>query len=244
MGVALDLLVLLVVLSSALRGLRRGLVYQVGQLALLVVAWFIAKGAAGPLGRPVASFVGGSPVLGSALAFGGVLLAVVLVGHVVLLSQIGKASGEDSAASQLNRVLGCLLGASRGLLVSYVVVLMLVQWSRGRGIEVPWEGSVSARFVSAHNILDGGAVGAFAKLSWLASTRPPVALATDPRLQRLMRRPDAQALLTPTFVGHLARRDMASLLGHGPLWDFLEQPEVQAELEAIPWVQTGDAASR
>jgi hypothetical protein len=185
---------------------------------------------------------GGSPVLGAALAFGGVFLAVVMLGHLLLLSQIGKASEADSAASQLNRALGGALGASRGLLVCYVVVLLLVQWSRGRGIDVPLGGSVAGRFVAAHNVLDGGEVGAFAKLSWLAATRSPEALAADPALRRLLERPDAQALLTPAFLVHLANRDAAALLGHAPLWAFLGQPEVQAELAAIPWVQPGSKA--
>ena len=241
MGVALDLLVLIVVLASALRGFRRGFIHQLAQLALYVVAWFVARGAALPLGRPIASTLGVSPILGAGVAFVLVFLAVSVFGHVVLLSQIGKASGEDSAGSQLNRALGGAAGAARGLLVSYVVVLVLVQWSRARGVELPWQGSAAGRFVAGHNVLDGGEVGAFAKLTWLAATRTPVGLATEPGLRRLFARPDAQALLTPELLRALAAQDLPALMAHEPLWKFLQDPGVQTELAAIPWVATGAA---
>jgi uncharacterized membrane protein required for colicin V production len=237
MGMALDLLVLIVVLASALRGLRQGLVRQLAQLALLIVAWFVAKGAASPLGRTVASALGVSPIVGGAVAFLLVFLAVSIVGHVLLLSQIGKASGEESAGSQLNRALGGAVGASRGLLVSYVVVVMLVQWSRAKGVELPWRSSVSGRFVAEHNALDGGEVGAFSKLAWLAATRTPEGLMAEPALQRLAAREDARALLTPELLRALAAQDAAALASHKPLWTFLQDSAVQAELASIPWVE-------
>ena len=117
----LDYAVVGVFAASLLVGAWRGLVREVLSILGWVIAFLAANLLAGPLG-PVMPQAIPSPELRIAAAYVAVfvasLMATALVG--LLLSKIVKAAGLGG----VDRMLGAIFGAARGLLIVLVVALL------------------------------------------------------------------------------------------------------------------------
>ena len=134
----LDYAVVGVFAASLVVGAWRGLVREVLSILGWVIAFLAANLLAGPLG-PVMPQAIPSPELRIAAAyvavFAGSLMATALVG--LLLSRIVKAVG----LSGVDRVLGALFGAGRGLLI--VLAAALLAGLTGAPRQSFWRDSVS-----------------------------------------------------------------------------------------------------
>ncbi|HXO69354.1 MAG TPA: CvpA family protein, partial [Bradyrhizobium sp.] len=117
-----DYVILAVLFISVLIGLARGLISEILSLVIWVAAFWLAW----LFGPVVARYFEGSVSLPSAriaIGYGGVFIAVLLVGAVVrfLISRLVSVTGLGG----MDRLLGMLFGFVRGvLLVSGVVFLL------------------------------------------------------------------------------------------------------------------------
>ncbi len=110
----LDLIVLLVLVLTVVRGLMRGMVDTLFSLAAWVLAFVLGKWGAlvvAPLLPNVIENPGIRYFAGFAVVFLVVLIGVLLLGHV--LASLVKAVGLGSA----DRVLGGVLGLAKGLAI-------------------------------------------------------------------------------------------------------------------------------
>ncbi len=237
MGLALDILVILLVAAAIARGWKRGFIFQAAQLSMLVVVYFVARGLAAALDTPIAEALGVSPVAAGALAFLGTFAVLAAIGTVVIGLVLRELGTSDGAFSQLNRLAGTALGGAKGLLFCYAVIAGLIQVGRTSGFEIPWRSSIAGKYVADHNILDRGEVGAFAKMAWLVSTREHATLMKDPRFSRLMTRPGADVFLSPELISAIGSNDWVVVMSHQKLWDFLKDEGVQADLAAFSWLE-------
>ena len=121
----IDLALLAVLLVSALVGLWRGLVFELVSLLTWVAAWLVAVRWGSDLGEALQWGAPGSlwrPVAGHVLAFVGVLLLGAL-GARLLKMLIGA-----TPLRWIDRLLGLLFGAARGLLLC-LALAALVSWT-------------------------------------------------------------------------------------------------------------------
>jgi len=236
-GIAIDILVILFLVWSLVRGWRYGLLYQIGYLALMVVGYFVSRLLAGALGTPLAKALGVAPIVGSTVAFFVVLVIMLALGALLVRRITKDLVPDTSVLSAPNRLFGALVSGAKGALIAFVVLVFLVQLQRmtTNKVELPLGSSFTLRFASQHNFLERGAPGALAKIVWLAGTGDRDKLAADPRVQRLVAHPKAAALMSPDVLAAIGRHDYVALLSNDALWDFLEDPQVQAELDTIPW---------
>ncbi|MBI5437370.1 MAG: CvpA family protein [Nitrosomonadales bacterium] len=112
-----DFAVIAILLVSLLIGLWRGLVYEVLSLVGWPVAFVLSKLFAGDIAPMMP---GGQETIRTALAYAAVFIAALIVWGVLawLLSKLLKAVG----LGWLDRTLGGLFGALRGVLVVLVLV--------------------------------------------------------------------------------------------------------------------------
>ena len=240
MGIALDLLVLLFLVWSLVRGWRLGFLYQIGQFAVMIVSYFVARALAGGLDRSVAKALQVSPVVGGVIVFFSAFLLLSLIGGFVVARITRNLIPKDTALSSVNRALGLIVAAAKGALIAYCALVLVIQATRmspTASAQPFWRSSFTARFVAEHNALDRGEVGAFAKLTWLMATHDPIALATDPRFQRVLASPRAAVLTTPEFLGAIGNQDYVAIMRNDALWEFLKDADVQAALQEFPWVE-------
>ena len=236
MGIAIDILVILFLLWSLVRGWRFGLLYQVGYLALMVLAYFAARLLAGVLDAPLAKAFDMAPILAGTIAFFGVLAILLVLGSILVRRITKDLVPDKSALSGPNRVLGALVSGAKGALIAWVVLVFLVQLQRvTRTIQMPIESSFSLRFASDHNFLARGRAGALAKIVWLVGTNDMQKLALDPRVAKLLANPKAAPLMSPEVLVAINKQDYVALLQNQALWNFLDDEQVQEDLEAIPW---------
>ncbi|MCC6621053.1 MAG: CvpA family protein [Deltaproteobacteria bacterium] len=236
MGIAIDILVILFLVWSLVRGWRYGLLYQIGYLALMVVSYFVARLLSGALGTPIAKALGAAPIVGSTIAFFVVLLVLLVIGSIVVRKITKDLVPDTSVLSAPNRLFGALVSGAKGALIAFVILVFLLQIQRiTNKVELPIASSFTLRFAADHNFLERGSAGALAKIVWLVGTGDRDKLAADPRVQRLLVHPKAAALTSPEVLAAIGRQDYVALLSNSALWDFLEDEQVQAELEAIPW---------
>jgi membrane protein required for colicin V production len=133
-----DLLLLALILLSTLLALIRGIIREV----ISLVAWFLGIGFAlvfsGVVGRQLPENLFGTHHLRYVVAFVGILLAALIIG--ALLSWILKSGAKAIGLGAVDRLLGGLFGAARGILVAMVIVLVLVSTAMAR--EPWWQKSV------------------------------------------------------------------------------------------------------
>lgn len=243
MGVAIDFLVVLFLLWSLYRGWKLGFLYQLGQLAVVMLAYFIAKGLGPLLAEPLTSHRL-SPALAGAIGFFAVFLVVVIIGALLLRKVTKDLLSFSEGLGQADKVLGIVLGAAKGALIAYITVVGLIMANRMTGkVPIPFASSITGRWVMQHNFLDSEDFPrgkALAKLAWLLTTRSQEQLMADPDVQAIMLNPKAQALLTPEVIGALAHKDFVALFSNDAVWDFLDEPDVQQHLNAIEWTLAGD----
>ena len=229
MGIAIDILVVLFLVWSVLRGWKLGLLYQVAYLALMVVAYFVSRMLAGVLDRPVARLLGAAQIVGGTVTFFALLLVLLFIGAILVRKMTKDLVPDDSLLSPPNRALGAVVSGAKGALIAFVVLVFLLQFQAiTRKIDLPVQSSFALRFVSEHNFLANSSLGAFTKLAWLAAKK-------DPRLANLMKLDKAKALMTPEVMRALGDYDYVTLVQNPAFQDFLADPAVRAELEAIPW---------
>ena len=139
----LDYAVVGVFAASLVFGAWRGLVREVLSILGWVIAFLAANLLAGPLG-PLMPQVIPSPELRIAAAyvavFVGALVATALLG--LLLSKIMKAAGLGG----VDRVLGAIFGAARGLLIVLAATLLAGLTSAPR--QAFWRDSASGPFLA------------------------------------------------------------------------------------------------
>lgn len=125
-----DFVLLGVLLLSVLLGLFRGLIREVVSLAAWVVAALVAWLGSEPAGAWLLPWTG-SPQLARVLAAAALFLGVLLLGGLVtgvlrgLITAVGLGT--------VDRLLGLLFGALRGLLVLLVAVTLLEPVAAGAG---------------------------------------------------------------------------------------------------------------
>ena len=240
MGIAIDFLVLLYLVWSLYRGWRLGFLYQLGQLALLLLAYAVAKGLGGFIAAPLTGSENLSPALAGAIGFFLVFLIVTIVGAVLLRKVTKDLLSFSEGLGQADKGLGIVLGAAKGALIAYLVIVGLIMANRMTGkVPIPFAASMTGRWAMQHNFLDSEDFPrgkALAKLAWLVTTRSQEELMANPHLQAIMQNPKAKALFTPEVLAALADKDFIALLSKDAVWDFLDEPSVQRHLNAIEWV--------
>lgn len=239
MGVAIDILVLLFLAWSLYRGYTNGLLYQLGQMALIILAYFVARGLGDLVAEPLMSALDLSRTVAATLGFFGVFLLIVLIGGLFVRKLTKDLTSFSASFGAADKVLGLVVGGAKGVLIAYIAIVGLIMAHRMTDrVPIPFASSVAGRFVLAHNFLDSDdfpQARALAKLAWVASTRSADEMAADPNVQAILSHPKAQDLMTPEILEAIGRKDYISLLSHDALWAFLEDPEVQRRLDAIPW---------
>ncbi len=111
---ALDLIVLLILVLTAVRGMMRGMIETLFSLAAWILAFVLGKSGAllvGPLLPVGMENPGIRYFAGFALIFLAVLVAVLLLGHA--LASLVKAAGLGGA----DKVLGGVLGLAKGTVI-------------------------------------------------------------------------------------------------------------------------------
>ncbi|PIE18982.1 MAG: hypothetical protein CSA66_03300 [Proteobacteria bacterium] len=247
MGIAIDILVALFLVWSLLRGWTQGLLYQLGQMALVVLGYFVARGLGGFVADPIAKEAALPPHVADAVGFFAIFLLVVLIGAFFVRKITRDLLSLSDGLSTTDRAIGVLVGGAKGLLIAYLVIVGLIMAHRMTGkLPIPFASSIAGRWVMQHNFLDSGVfpgAKALAKLAWLVSTRDSQQLAGDPHVQALMANPKAQTLIAdPEVLRALGAKDYLSLLGNETVWTFLDDPQVQAHLDAIEWTDDGASA--
>jgi len=238
MGIAIDILVILFLLWSLIRGWRMGFLYQLGILAFLVVAYFASRGLAALLEKPVAKLLGSSPLVASTVTFFALFFVLGIIGAIIVRSITKDLIPDNSSLSGVNRFLGAVVSLAKGALIAYILIVLLLQVQRiAAKIPFPWQSSAIASLVAKHNFLDRGEFGALTKLGWLVGTRDLATLSKDPRAQKLMNHPKAKGLYTPEVLAAIQNQDYVTLLRNNALWAYLEDPEVQAILQSFDWVE-------
>lgn len=247
MGIAIDFLVVLFLAASTWRGWRMGLLYQLGQVALVIVAYAVARGLGSALADPLRSGPGLPPSVASTVGFFVVFIVVVAVGGFFLRRMTRDLLGFSTGLGQLDKILGLVVGAAKGALIAYIAIVGLLMAHRMTGkVPLPFADSTAGRWVMRNNFLDSEEfprARALAKLAWVATTRSQAELASDPHLRALLAHPKTQSLLTPEVLSALGNKDFIALLGEDAVWDFLDEPEVQQHLNAIEWIEIEAPAS-
>lgn len=244
MGIAVDILVVLFLLVSIYRGWRVGFLYQLGILAFLVVAYFVARALTGLLDAPVAKALNASPLVASTITFFAIFFVLAIIGGFLVRSMTKDLIPDKSSLSDINRALGAIVSLAKGALIAYLAIVVLLQIQRISGnTPFPVQSSIATRFVAENNVLDRGELGALVKLGWLVSTRDTNELGQDPRAQKLMAHPKAQGLFTPELLAAVRNQDYVALFDNDALWEFLRDSEVQETLDSFDWIEDDGAAA-
>lgn len=233
---ALDVVVLIVVLLGALRGLAQGFLFQLGQLAVAILAFFLARWGGG-LVAPHLEHLGASPQASGLLAFLLVFLVIYVVGGIFVSLATRPIRRSDRTLGWLDRSIGALLGTAKAALLVYVAVVALVVVHRTTGkLPLPYDASETGRWVLAHNVLESDAfprVRATVKLGAVLQRRSAGQLAHDPHMLAILTHPKAAFLSSPDMVDAMKRGDWVTVLGDERVWELLDDPEVQRQLDAI-----------
>ncbi len=238
---ALDVVVLIVVLLGALRGLAQGFLYQLGQLAVAILAFFLARWGGG-LVAPHLEGLGASPQASGLLAFLVVFGVIYVIGGIFVSLATRPIRQSDRTLGWLDRSIGAALGTAKAALLVYVAVVALIIVHRTTGkLPLPYDDSETGRWVVAHNVLESDAfprVRATVKLGAVLQRRTAGELASDPHMLAILAHPKAAFLRSPEMVDAMQRGDWVTVLGDERVWALLDDPDVQRELDAI---ELGDA---
>ncbi len=243
MGIAIDILVALFVLFSFYRGWRQGFLFQLGQFALMIVGYFVAKGTGHYLAEPLQS-AGLSPIISGTVGFFVVFFLVMLVGSFILKRMTRELVSGSEGLTTTDRSLGTLIGGAKGLLITYVTICGLIVIHQATGsVPIPFGSSAAGRWVMTNNFLDSDEfprAKALFKLGVVMHTRGSESLASDPHVAAILAHPKATVLRTPEVIKALAERDFLRLMGNDDVMDFLDESDVQEHLNALEWVGDGD----
>jgi uncharacterized membrane protein required for colicin V production len=236
MGLAVDLLVVLLLCGSVIRGWQAGLLFQIAHLAVLIVCFFVARGLAPGLEKMVASSLGVPPLAAAALAFFGTFGVLAFIGGFLVRRMTRDLLPEASTLSQLNRMLGAAAGVAKGGLIAFLALVLLLQLTALDKRDHPLGSSRAATWVSQNqDFIVTGRVGTLAKLAWVVGTREPIELARDEGFQRLLRHPKGAVLTSPAVLEALSNKDFVTLMKNEALWALLDEAEVRRVVAAWPW---------
>ena len=233
----IDIMVVVGVVWGLVRGGLKGFLLQLGQMAVLLVAFALARGL-GQLVEPWLDEWLDVPeyALGPAaffLVFTGVSLVGALIVHS-LARDIHKAAPSLTGA---DRALGVVLGGAKGLLIAYVCIVGLIELNQATGsVPIPYGSSVAGRWVMQHNILESQEfprAKALAKLGWLVYQNRADRLHSDPHFRAVLEHPKAQMLKEDAITQALIEGDWLTIVSHEAVWDLLDEPEIQEHLNAI-----------
>ncbi|MEZ4267082.1 MAG: CvpA family protein [Myxococcota bacterium] len=240
---ALDILAGVVVLWGLIRGWLRGLVFQLGQIGMLAVAFIAARSLRGFVEPWLDEAFGARPMVRETLAFFLVFMLTYLVGSFLIgrfTSDMHRLSDTLTAG---DRLFGAAAGALKGGLVVYLGIVGLIMANQTTGsVPIPYASSTTGRFVMSHNFLeseDFPRAQALVKLGWLLGTRKAVDLVGDPHITAILEHPKSVVLRSPDVMAALAASDWLSLVGNEGIWDLLDEPDIQEHLEAMEWQPLG-----
>lgn len=236
---ALDILAGVVVLWGLIRGWLRGLLFQLGQIGMLAIAFVAARSLRGVVEPWLAEMFDARPMVRESVAFFLVFAGAFLVGSFLVSRFTSDLHRLSDTLTTGDRVFGAAAGALKGGLVVYLGVVLLIMTNQTTGaVPVPYASSTTGRFVMSHNFLEAGdfpRAKALVKLGWLLGTRKAISLVDDPHIRAILEHPKAAVLRSPDVMQALAASDWLSLVGDEAIWDLLDEPEIQEHLEAIEW---------
>ncbi|MFT7581274.1 MAG: putative membrane protein required for colicin V production [Myxococcota bacterium] len=236
MGIAIDILVVLFLAWSLYRGWKHGFLYQLGQMALAVVAYFAARGLGTLLADPITG-AGVHPNLAATIGFFSVFLIIFVVGGLFLRKLTKDLLSFSDGLSTVNRVLGIVLGAAKGALLAYLIMVGLIMAHRMTGkVPIPFESSVAGRLVLQNNFLDSDdfpRAKAMTRFALYLSTHNETEVASNPHIQAILSHPKASSVLTAENLTAFAERDYVTLFASEEVWDFLDEPDIQEHLNAL-----------
>lgn len=241
MGIAVDILVVLFLFWSLVRGWRLGFLYQVGHLAALIVSYFAARGIAALLERPLGSAIGSSPLVAGTIGFFTVFAVLAIVGAILVRKMTRDLIPDTSGLSQVNRFLGATASLAKGALISYLGIILLLQIAAIKHTNAFGSSVVVTWVAKNQDFIAQGRLGAVTKLVWLLGTRDIVELGRDPRFQKLLAHPKASVLQSPEVLGAIGNNDYVALLSNERLWEYLDDREVRATLAQFEWVEATPA---
>lgn len=236
----IDVVVGLVLVLALARGWMRGLVYQVLQLAVVIAALLSARALSDVLAPALAGELAAERVA-QVVSFILIFIAVY-VGGVILVRMLTRdlRNGRGLLTSS-DRGLGAALGLAKGAILVYVVFVSLIMVHQLTGkVPIPYASSHTGRWVMQHNVLESEEfprARALVKLGAVLHTRSITSLMRDPNFEAILKHPKARKLLNEETIRALAARDWVTLLGNDELWDLLDEPDIQAHLNALEWVE-------
>lgn len=233
----LDALVVLFVALGVLRGWRRGVIFQIGQVAA-AVAGVLAAQALGSLVAPeLAVLLELDGQLALTASFVLLFVAVYVVGSVIAQWIIRELHEEHDKIKRTDRLLGAPVGGAKALVLVYVVFVALIMVARVTGkVPIPYGSSTFGRFAMRYNVLDSDEFPrgrALVQLAAVVNKRETLSLVRDPHFLAILQHPKARVLATPEVTRALLERDWVALMGEPGLWDLLDEPEIQAHLNAL-----------
>ena len=235
----LDIIALVVILWGLVRGWLRGLLFQMGQIGLLGLAYVAGRTFSAPLSDGLLGMVSLPPAIGNSVAFFAIFACVYGVGVFVLRSFTKDLHEAFESLSNNDRTLGALVGTVKGALVVYLALVGLIMANRATGsVPVPYASSVTGAWVMQHNFFESEEfprAKALVKLGYLLHRKDAVSLAADPHFQAILEHPKSEVLRSPEVAGALARGEWVKLVQNDALLDLLDESEIQEHLNAIEW---------
>ena len=237
----LDIIALVIIVWAMVRGWLRGLLFQMGQIGLLGLAYVAGRTFSSALSDWLLGLVALPPAIGESAGFFAVFGCVYGVGIFVLRSFTKDLHEAFESLSNNDRTLGALVGVVKGALLVYLAFVGLIMANRATGsVPVPYASSVTGAWVMQHNFLESEEfprAKALVKLGYLVHHKDAVTLATDPHFQAILEHPKAEVLRSPEVAGALARGEWVSLVQNDALLDLLDESEIQEHLNAIEWTE-------
>jgi uncharacterized membrane protein required for colicin V production len=241
MGIVIDVIVgILLVLASA-RGYARGFMFQIGQLAWALAAFFLSRWLGGLL-ESTAIDIGISESVAGTVTFALVFLVLYVAGSFLISRTTKEIHDVSKLITKSDRYLGLFLGAVKGALLVYVSFVVLIMAHRLSGsVPIPYGDSHTGRLVAQHNFLDSEdfprarALKAIAKLGYIAGTQDVADLVRNPHFRAILNHPKAQVLTKPEIHRALIDQDWLTLVKDEEVWDLLDEPDIQEHLNAIEY---------
>ena len=231
-----DVLVAVVLFFGLLGGWLRGMLYQLGQVAVLVFAFLVGRGMGAVLEAPLQDAGLDKPIAGL-VAFGIFFLLVFIIGSWMLWRFTKMMRQASKTLSRVDRVFGFFIGGAKSLLYCYIAIVAVIMIHRmGGAIPVNYADSVSGRWVAQNNFLDGDEfprAKALVKLGLVLSRKDTAELAMDPHFQAIIMHPKAAPLRSAEVITALANQDWLYLVEQEAFWDLLDEPEIQDHLNAL-----------
>lgn len=235
----LDIIALIVILWGMIRGWLRGLLFQMGQIGLLGLAYVAGRTFSEPLSDWLLALVSLPAQIGTSAAFFAIFGCVYGVGVLVLGSFTKDLHEAFESLSSNDRTLGALVGTVKGTLVVYLVLVGLIMANRATGsVPIPYASSLTGAWVMQHNFFESEEfprAKALVKLGYLLHRKDAVTLAADPHFQAILEHPKSAILRSPEVAGALARGEWVALVQSDDLLDLLDESEIQEHLNAIEW---------